>query len=223
MLASRRRQPVPDRKPPHTPELVHIALTQWVLRAALRQWKQWEQAGLALTVSVNVSALDIQDAEFPGQVASLLDEFAVPPRHLELEITESAVMSEPVRAVACIQKLDALGLQIAIDDFGTGYSSMKYLKELLVGKIKIDRSFEGHGGAAPRRGDRALDGGPRPQPGSQGRGRRRRGPGGLGPAQGLSHRDDGFRDRTILGVVRHFADERTVDLQRVDREALEPA
>ena len=71
----------------------------------------------------------------------MLEDFDVPAAQLEIEITETAVRSEPVRAVECIRKLSALGFQIAIDDFGTGYSSMAYLKELLVAKIKIDRSF----------------------------------------------------------------------------------
>jgi|GEM_PF-1937580 len=116
-------------------------LTQWVLRTSLRQCEEWHRIGLLLSMSVNISAINIQDPEFPGQVAKLLAEFTVPPALLELEITETAVMSEPVRAVECIRKLSALGLQIAIDDFGTGYSSMAYLKELLVAKIKIDKSF----------------------------------------------------------------------------------
>ncbi len=116
-------------------------LTQAVLTGALRQCEAWQRAGLALSVSVNISAINIQDPEFPGQVAQLLKESGVPPARLELEVTETAVMAEPVRAVECIKKLSALGLQVAIDDFGTGYSSMSYLKELLVAKIKIDKSF----------------------------------------------------------------------------------
>ncbi|MHB8536140.1 MAG: EAL domain-containing protein [Sulfuricaulis sp.] len=116
-------------------------LTQWVLQTSLRQCQEWHRAGLRLSMSVNISAINIQDPEFPDQVARLLEDVSFPPSLLELEITESAVMSEPVRAVDCIRKLGALGLQIAIDDFGTGYSSMAYLKELLVAKIKIDKSF----------------------------------------------------------------------------------
>jgi EAL domain-containing protein (putative c-di-GMP-specific phosphodiesterase class I) len=92
-------------------------------------------------MAVNISAVNIQDPEFPDQMAKLLREFTVPAARLELEITETAVMSEPVKAVECIKKLSAMGLQISIDDFGTGYSSMAYLKELLVAKIKIDKSF----------------------------------------------------------------------------------
>ena len=116
-------------------------LTYHVLRSALRQCEEWQRAGLDLSMSVNISAVNIQDREFPEQVAKLLKEFTVPPARLELDVTETALMSEPVRAMDCIKKLSALGLQIAIDDFGTGYASMSYLKEMLVAKIKIDKSF----------------------------------------------------------------------------------
>mgnify|MGYP001581601345 CR=1 FL=1 len=116
-------------------------LTRWVLITALRQCEEWYRTGISLSMSINVSAISIQDPEFPDQMAKLLEEFNVPTSQIELEITETAVMSEPVRAVECIRKLSTLGFQIAIDDFGTGYSSMAYLKELLVAKIKIDKSF----------------------------------------------------------------------------------
>ncbi len=116
-------------------------LTKWVLKTALRQCEEWYRAGISLSMSINVSAISIQDPEFPGQMEKMLEDFDVPVSRIELEITETALMSEPVRAVECIRKLSALGFQIAIDDFGTGYSSMAYLKELLVAKIKIDKSF----------------------------------------------------------------------------------
>jgi len=116
-------------------------LTKWVLKTALRQCEAWYRAGISLAMSINVSAISIQDPEFPDQMAKILEDFDVPITQIELEITETAVMSEPVRAVECIRKLSALGFQIAIDDFGTGYSSMAYLRELLVAKIKIDKSF----------------------------------------------------------------------------------
>ncbi len=117
------------------------SLTQTVLRGALRQCEEWRRRGLDLSVSVNISAINIQDPEFPDQVAQLLRESSVPASRLELEVTETAVMAEPARAVDCIRRLSGLGLQVSIDDFGTGYSSMSYLKELLVAKIKIDKSF----------------------------------------------------------------------------------
>ena len=117
------------------------SMTQHILKIALRQCEEWRRAGLDLSVAVNISAINIQDAEFPDQVAKLLKESTVPSSRIELEITETAVMAEPVRAVDCIKRLSALGLQISIDDFGTGYSSMAYLRDLLVAKIKIDKSF----------------------------------------------------------------------------------
>ena len=116
-------------------------LTKWVLKTALRQCEEWYRAGMHLSMAVNVSAISIQDPEFPDQMEKMLEDFDVPAGQLEIEITETAVMSEPVRAVECIRRLSALGFQVAIDDFGTGYSSMAYLKELLVAKIKIDKSF----------------------------------------------------------------------------------
>ena len=116
-------------------------LTYYVLRSALRHCEGWQRTGQDLSMSVNISAINIQDPEFPEHVAEILKEFNVSPARLELEITETAVMYEPVRAVECIKKLSALGLLIAIDDFGTGYSSMSYLKEMLIAKIKIDKSF----------------------------------------------------------------------------------
>jgi len=117
------------------------ALTEYVLREALRQYQVWAQTGRDLPVAVNVSAVNIQDQDFPDQVAKLLEEFGTPPSRLELEVTETAIMTEPARAAACIMKLNALGVSVAIDDFGTGYSSMAHLKDMLIGKIKIDRSF----------------------------------------------------------------------------------
>lgn len=116
-------------------------LTKWVLKTALRQCEEWYRAGVHLSMAVNVSAISIQDPEFPDQMEKMLGDFDVPAGQLEIEITETAVMSEPVRAVECIRRLSALGFQVAIDDFGTGYSSMAYLKQLLVAKIKIDKSF----------------------------------------------------------------------------------
>lgn len=116
-------------------------LTLVVLRMALQQCMIWRQEGHELSIAVNVSPLNVQDPEFPGQVEAMLAELKVPPALLELEMTESAVMSEPKRAIACIERLGALGVQVSIDDFGTGYSSMTYLKQLMIAKIKIDRSF----------------------------------------------------------------------------------
>jgi len=116
-------------------------LTAVVLRKALAQCAAWRAAGNALTMAVNISAINLQDEGFPGRVAELLREQGAEASWLELEVTESAIMTNPVLAIANIKALSEMGAQISIDDFGTGYSSMTYLKKLLVAKIKIDKSF----------------------------------------------------------------------------------
>lgn len=121
-------------------ELIH-PLTEYVLREATRQAALWLAAGTRLTVAVNVSAINIQDENFSDTVAQILQDANLPAEYLELELTESAVMSKPERAIDCIKKLHKLGVHVSIDDFGTGYTSMSQLKGLLVTKIKIDRSF----------------------------------------------------------------------------------
>ena len=116
-------------------------LTLYVLDAALRQAHLWDEAGLALRVSVNLSARDLLDLELPEKVSALLDRHRVGADRLELEITESVILADPMRARVVLSRLSAMGLRIAIDDFGSGYSSLAYLKRLPVGEIKIDRSF----------------------------------------------------------------------------------
>jgi diguanylate cyclase (GGDEF)-like protein len=116
-------------------------LTLEVLDLAIRQCKAWQQQGLILSVAVNASAYNIQDPGFPAQVLQVLERYSLPSRLLELEMTETAVLTEPERAITCIRELGQHGIQVSIDDFGTGYSSISSLKELLVAKIKIDRSF----------------------------------------------------------------------------------
>ncbi len=120
--------------------LIH-PLTEVVLRKAVRQVAEWHRQGKRLGVAVNISAVNIQDPEFPALVKRILDEHELPADLLELELTESAVMSEPERAVENIKRLRELDVQISIDDFGTGYTSISQLKDLLVAKIKIDRTF----------------------------------------------------------------------------------
>ena len=116
-------------------------LTQQVLRLAMKQIGEWEAQGYHFPIAVNISAINLQDKDFPASVAALMTEYAVPSHRLELEVTETAIMSEPLVAIENIRKLSLLGLQMSIDDFGTGYSSMAYLQKLLVAKIKIDKSF----------------------------------------------------------------------------------
>ncbi len=112
-----------------------------VLKIALSECEKWHKTGFNLPVSVNISAINLQDPEFPEHVANALKNFDILPSMLELEITETAVMTEPLQAIETITKLSNMGIQISIDDFGTGYSSMALLKKLLIAKIKIDKSF----------------------------------------------------------------------------------
>ena len=116
-------------------------LTWCILRKALEENKRWESEGLLLRVAVNISARCLLDVDFPDEVVRLLTEIGVPADRLELELTESAVMTDPERALVILQTLDASGVRLSIDDFGTGYSSMAYLKKLPVREIKIDRTF----------------------------------------------------------------------------------
>jgi diguanylate cyclase (GGDEF)-like protein len=116
-------------------------LTLYVLDAALRQIRAWQQDGLEQSVSVNLSARDLLDVELPETIRRLLEVHEVEPKQLELEITESVILADPMRARAVLTRLNAMGIELAIDDFGSGYSSLGYLKRLPVGLIKIDRSF----------------------------------------------------------------------------------
>jgi len=119
-------------------------LTAYVLDAALRQCRAWLDAGRELSVAVNLSARCLLDVTLPDQIIGLLEDTAVAPEYLLLEITESAIMTDPTRALEILNRLHALGVQLAIDDFGTGYSSMAYLKSLPVDELKVDRSFVKH-------------------------------------------------------------------------------
>ncbi len=116
-------------------------LTPWVLRHALRQCNSWRARGLDLTVSVNISAADLIDAEFDSAVKKLLDEENVPAQFLRLEITEHGLMVDPDGALEVCRRLSEFGVKISLDDFGTGVSSLEYLSKLPVDELKIDRSF----------------------------------------------------------------------------------
>jgi diguanylate cyclase (GGDEF)-like protein len=116
-------------------------LTLYVIGEALRQCRDWEREGLELSVAVNVSTRNLLDVEFPSQVRELLDASRLDAGRLELEITEDAVLADPVRTKAILEELAAMGVRLSIDDFGTGYSSLAYLKRLPISQIKIDRSF----------------------------------------------------------------------------------
>jgi diguanylate cyclase (GGDEF)-like protein len=116
-------------------------LTLYVLDEALTQCRAWQSAGLTLAVAVNLSVRNLLDNDFPKQVKRLLQKHEVDPALLQLEITESTMLSDPVRTKRVLDKLAAMGIALSIDDFGTGYSSLSYLSQLPVNEIKIDRSF----------------------------------------------------------------------------------
>jgi diguanylate cyclase (GGDEF)-like protein len=116
-------------------------LTLHVLRHALTQLAAWRGAGHDLSVAVNLSTRNLLDVELCRDVARLLAETGVPARHLVLEITESALIADPLNVRGVLDELAAMGVQLSIDDFGTGYSSLSYLKRLPIHEIKIDRSF----------------------------------------------------------------------------------
>jgi diguanylate cyclase (GGDEF)-like protein len=116
-------------------------LTQRVMEIALLQVADWHAIGLDIAVAVNISAQVLVDQSFTQQVVAALRRTGVAPHRLKLEVTETALMSDPVTARTVLRELEALGCEISIDDFGTGYSSLAYLADLPVSEVKIDRSF----------------------------------------------------------------------------------
>ena len=116
-------------------------MTLVVLRTALRDCRSWHAAGHPLTVAVNLSARSLLDAGLVGEVSELLRESRLPASALELEITETTAMVDPVRSLVVLSELHALGVRLALDDYGTGHSSLSYLNQLPVDTLKIDRSF----------------------------------------------------------------------------------
>jgi diguanylate cyclase (GGDEF)-like protein len=120
--------------------MIH-GLMPWVVSEALKHAHALQQAGVPLIVSVNLSMRDLQDANITDSFAELLGAHDVDASLISLEVTESAVMTDPPRTFELLNKLSAMGLRIAIDDFGTGYSSLTYLKKLPVTTLKIDKSF----------------------------------------------------------------------------------
>ncbi len=116
-------------------------LTSHVLDSALRQVREWMDEGQELSVAVNLSARSFLDAQLAIEIPRLLEKWNVDARLLELEITESMLMTDPGRAQATLERLSRIGLTLSVDDFGTGYSSLANLKRLPVDVIKIDKSF----------------------------------------------------------------------------------
>jgi len=116
-------------------------LSFWVLGEASRQCLAWRQRGLEVSISINLSARNLQDPRLPDEIAEILSKSENSPDWLDLEITERSIMSDPGRAMEILTHLTQLGVRISIDDFGTGYSSLSYLQKLPINFIKIDKSF----------------------------------------------------------------------------------
>ncbi|HEX6678743.1 MAG TPA: EAL domain-containing protein [Actinomycetes bacterium] len=130
------------------------SLTRHVLDAALGQCRAWRDEGRRLVVAVNITSRELIDLHFPDEVAELLARWAVEPALLELEITETTIMTDLPRTRSILARLRELGVRLAIDDFGSGHSSLGYLKRLPIDVLKIDQSFVKHMGEDP--GDAAI-------------------------------------------------------------------
>lgn len=118
------------------------SLGEWVIRRALSQLSAWQEAGIELPVSVNISPVHLLQADFVARLEQLLERYPeVLPGRLKLEVLESAAMHDIQAALEAIHRCKALGIATAIDDFGTGFSSLTYLRQLPVDLIKIDQSF----------------------------------------------------------------------------------
>lgn len=121
-----------------------LEIGEWALREACHTLQRWRAHGLdRLTMAVNVSALQLLRGDLPTVVARILEETGVPAEYLELELTESVVMSNAGQTATTLQAFRELGVQLAVDDFGTGYSSLAYLKRLPITTLKIDKEFIG--------------------------------------------------------------------------------
>ncbi|VAW90729.1 Sensory box/GGDEF family protein [hydrothermal vent metagenome] len=116
-------------------------LTTWVLEEAIQQLKLWNKQGINLQIAINISQRSLPGRQLATQISDLLDRINIRSCHLELEITESAIMTETESSLTTMHDLKELGVGLSIDDFGTGFSSLSYLKELPIDTLKIDKSF----------------------------------------------------------------------------------
>ena len=121
-------------------KLIH-PLSDWVLQSVVKQIRKLVDMGYYVPIAMNVSARNLTDSQLIDKLQNLLTSENIDAKLLEIEITESALINHPQRAVENLERLDKLGIHLAIDDFGTGYSSLSYLKKLPLNTLKIDRSF----------------------------------------------------------------------------------
>ena len=124
--------------------LIH-QIGEWVIREACRQFERWEKMGLPpVRIAVNVSPVQFRSPDFRDRLMQALSSSSMPPQWLELEVTESTVMSRIEEATRTLSWLKDMGLRVALDDFGTGYSSLSHLAQLPIDKLKVDRAFITH-------------------------------------------------------------------------------
>ena len=119
-------------------------LTAWVLREAIGSCAGWRRQGWDIDIAVNIAPATLLDPDLPATLVRMLADAGLPGHALELEITETAVMVDPVLAADTLRRLQAIGVTVSIDDFGAGYTSLSYLKSLPVRSLKIDRGFVTH-------------------------------------------------------------------------------
>jgi EAL domain-containing protein (putative c-di-GMP-specific phosphodiesterase class I) len=139
----------PQRGPIDPEELIRVAehtavmrlLTLRVVEDVVAQLAKWAADGVFLRAAINVSVRDLHTSEIADRLAERLVHHGVPAEQIQLEITEGALMADPRRVLATLQRLDRLGIALSLDDFGTGYSSMQHLRRLPLSEVKIDRSF----------------------------------------------------------------------------------
>jgi diguanylate cyclase len=118
------------------------AIGAWVVREACRQARAWQLDGLPpMRIAVNLSASQFRQGDIVAIIRDALDSAGLEARFLEVELTESAVMTDPEESIAILEKLSQMGVLVSVDDFGTGYSSMSYLRRFPIDKLKIDRGF----------------------------------------------------------------------------------
>ena len=120
--------------------LMH-SITFWVLDAVVTQAKDWRAKGLELRIAMNVTVSDLENSKFVDSIKEYIDRGDLHPKNLELEFTESMLMSDPKTVIRQLERARSLGIEISVDDFGTGYSNWTYLRQLPVNTVKLDQSL----------------------------------------------------------------------------------
>ncbi|HLF39963.1 MAG TPA: GGDEF domain-containing phosphodiesterase, partial [Acidimicrobiia bacterium] len=128
-----------------------VPIGTWVVRTVAQQARDWDDAGVGLDhIAVNVGAREFHDGELYDTIVRAQELTGVDPRRLCVEITERIALADVDHAIGTLRRLQALGIRVALDDFGTGYSSLRYLQELPIDTLKIDRSFVAKASVDPR-------------------------------------------------------------------------